>query len=153
MNSEATRAILLKTSFKIANDKLPIGTGFASFGTIASGEYYSNVYKEYGLINQQGLTIKDHSFVGDGGVATIIGQFGYLGAIIFIVCMAFVIKYVFKHIKGDINSIVAAVIMFIYLFISCTNEMVFNNTYSILFALFLALICKRNNGSIKDVII
>ena len=153
LRSEITRAVLLKTSFKIASDKLPIGTGFASFGTVASGEYYSNVYKEYGLINQQGLTIKDHSFVGDGGVATIIGQFGYLGTIIFAVCIAFVIKYVFKHIKGDANSIVAAVIMFVYLFISCTNETVFNNTYSILFALFLALICKRSNKSIKDVVV
>ena len=43
------RFVLYATSFKLFVDYLPFGTGLASFGTHASGVYYSNIYTKYGI--------------------------------------------------------------------------------------------------------
>ena len=143
LDTTASRAVALITSCKILKKFFPIGSGFATFGTVMSGAYYSKAYYEFGLSSRWGFTIKNNSFIGDGGLATIIGQFGFLGILIFMMNIFIIfniLKKLVKVYKGKITDIIALVG---YIGISCTNETFFNSDVSVVFAIVLVILIKK----------
>lgn len=82
------RTYMYYTSFKLLKDYFPLGTGFGTFGTAAVGEFYSPLYYKYGLFYIWGLGPDDfhtdHSFITDTFYPVILGQFGIIGLILFI---------------------------------------------------------------------
>lgn len=145
LNPQASRARALIASFKIAKDFFPFGSGFASFGTLMSGEYYSYAYIKYGLsqvwgfMNGEGL----YSFIGDGGFATIIAQFGCIGLIV-VLCSLYVVYKSAKQQNKEMehrNILTYAILG--YLIISQSNEGALNAENAVLFALVLAIHVKK----------
>lgn len=143
LDFEAPRAKLLSTSVKIANEYFPTGSGFATFGTTMSGKYYSNAYEKYGLNNIRGLTKDSYSYIGDGGWAAIIGEFGYIGTALFILMLICVILSVKSRISQIGVQFLPYISLLGYLLISSTNETAFNSNYTVLYAIILAIIVKK----------
>lgn len=141
LDSTASRAVALSTSIKIAKEYNPIGLGFATFGTSPSGKFYSNAYKIYGLSHRWGFTEDNYSYIGDGGWASIIGQFGFWGTILFfsmIILLYFAIKSrCFNKTKIYILGLLT------YMLIASTNEVFFCSAYSILFSMALVILIKK----------
>lgn len=79
MNTNAPRAIFIKHGIEIANDNFPLGSGLASFGSPMAAKYYSKLYYQFGFNNLFGMNKIDGSFLYDVGLASIIGQFGWIG--------------------------------------------------------------------------
>ncbi len=143
LDTNASRAVALLTSFKIANFFFPIGSGFATFGTVASVNSYSKAYEVYGLSNRWGFSRINGTFVGDGGWATIIGQFGYIGLMLCIMSLV----CIYKIIKQDckiMNKYMDVWAILIYCIISSTNEIFFNSDISVLFAIILAILLHKH---------
>lgn len=138
LNSTASRAVALNTSIKIANDFLPVGSGFATFGTALSGKYYSEAYYKYGLDNRWGFTKENYAYIGDGGWATIIAQFGWSGTILFAYLIYLIIKSISK--KNKSVKIVPFISLVGYILIASTNETIFISAYSVLFSLALIIL-------------
>ena len=136
LDPTASRSIMLSTSINIAQKYFPTGSGFATFGSTASGEYYSDAYKIYNLSNRYGFSKTNYSFVTDGGWAGIIGQFGIVGIIGYMYLLYIMIKKIFKDVKYRIPLIG----IFGYLLISSTNENAFTSNYTILYAIVIAIL-------------
>lgn len=141
LNSEASRAVALNTSFQIANEYFPLGSGFASFGTAASGKYYSTIYYKYNLNNRWGFMENNYSYIGDGGWATIIGQFGWLGFLLFIILIILLWKIISNKVSDiDKKEIIPFLSLIGYILIASTNENFFGSAYSELSALILVIL-------------
>ena len=70
---DSARSILLNTSFKIANDYFPIGTGFGTYASHFSAQSYSPVYSMYNIQNTYGLSKGNKIFISDSFWPMIIG--------------------------------------------------------------------------------
>lgn len=149
-NENASRARALNTSIEIANDYLPIGSGFATFGTIMSGKYYSDAYEKYGLSERWGFTKENYGYISDGGWATIIGQFGYVGVVLFIGVIIFLILSL-KNRIGNCKNIVPYISIILYMLISSTNETAFSSNFAVFYAILLSIIVLKQTEERKEV--
>lgn len=143
LNSNASRARVLDTAIEIANDYFPIGGGFASFGTMVSGKYYSKAYEKYGLNDRWGFREDSYSFVADGGWATSIGEFGYIGTVLILGMIFLLVLSIKKRMKGKDIEITPYIALLGYLLISSTNEAAFNSNYALLYSIILAIIVRK----------
>ena len=80
VESAYIRGIMLFFSVDIANSRFPIGTGAATYGTVTSDDSY--VYAEIGLHNSRFFIEKEGIY--DSNFASLLGEFGYLGLIVFL---------------------------------------------------------------------
>lgn len=138
-NKDSPRNILTITSFKVAYRFFPIGSGFGTYGSFISGVNYSPLYYEYGIDKIWGLDKINYFFISDTFWPMIIGQFGYLVLIIFLVILgnfALLIKRLFTL---NINYMFFACIPFLYLLISSTSESSFVNSYSANFFIMIGI--------------
>ena len=136
---DSARSQLLKTSFSIANDHFPIGSGFATFGSQYSGIEYSPLYSKYGIENTYGLVEGDAQFVSDSFWPMILGQFGYLGTIVYCFAILLLIYETVKKCKNNKRIQIAMYCAILYLLISSTSESAFANALAFPFAVILGI--------------
>ena len=74
-------------SVEVAKDHFPIGSGFGTYGSFVSSENYSPLYYKYGLSSIQGLTPRNADFISDTFWPMILGQFGFIGLILYIIIL------------------------------------------------------------------
>lgn len=94
------RAMLYDTSFKILEDYVPFGSGLASFGSFASGEYYSKLYAEYSIDGVRGLMKNNYSYVADTYFPCL-AQFGYVGITLFILFLFYPVRKSFILLRRE----------------------------------------------------
>jgi hypothetical protein len=85
------RFVLYQTSFSIFTDYFPFGSGFATFGTHASGVYYSDIYVKYGIDSVWGLSKSYSSFISDTYYPSL-AQFGVVGVVLYFAFWVYVVK-------------------------------------------------------------
>ena len=98
-NPDWARNVLTINSLKIAKDNFPIGTGFGTYASWASGESYSNIYYHYNISTTWGLSPDFYEFIADTFWPMIIGQFGFLGLGLYI----YILLTIYKDIKNNEN--------------------------------------------------
>lgn len=111
---------LYTTGFKILKDYFPLGTGFGSFGSALSGEYYSKVYGLYDMSGRLGVSQGDYIDLGDAGYPYYYGEFGIIGFAFFvyiIVNMYRLILFLYKD-----NKRTAAFLLMGYLLLAMLVE-------------------------------
>ena len=139
-NDGFARKELLETSFKIAKDYFPIGTGFATYCSHFSIEPYSNIYYKYNLNNIYGITPKNPAFVTDSFWPMLLGQFGYIGIICYGICLVKIfLKIQLDYSKENKYLYISKIICLIYLLISSTSESAFSNSIAIPLAILIGI--------------
>lgn len=134
------RTELLRASFKIANDYFPLGTGFGTFGSWPSGVSYSPVYYLYDLNQVWGITPYNYLAIADSFWPTVMGQFGYLGMILYILLLIKIFDNIQKDYNPNFQYIYSSkLIAFIYLLVSSTSESAFFNQLSIPLGIIIGL--------------
>jgi hypothetical protein len=141
-NPDASRIVLVRTSLNLARVFFPIGSGYATFGTMASGQYYSKIYDIYGLSDKWGFSLDAYSFIGDGGFSSVMGQFGIIGFAIIIYMIFIAYKSIVIYRSANLN-ILPVLSVFSYLLIAGSSELSIASDYSILFAYCLTLIANK----------
>lgn len=86
-NLESPRMIFLRYGFVTANNYFPLGSGFSTFGSAEAGKNYSSLYYLYGFDDIWGLSQEYDMFLNDCYIGMIVGQFGYIGLVLFIIGM------------------------------------------------------------------
>ncbi len=94
-NDDFARSALMTKGFEIAAEYFPIGAGFSSFATYASGVYYSKIYILFHLNHIYGLRPDQLLFVSDTFWPAVLGQFGVLGTILF--CILLIVLFVYMR--------------------------------------------------------
>lgn len=134
------RLILLKDSIKLALNHFPFGTGFASFGSTIAAQYYSPLYVQLGYMNNWGMSQNNRAFLTDSFWPCIIGQFGFLGVIVFVYVIVYFIRASFSKMKQDKTSGFCMLMIMAYMIITSMAETSFFNPTSLLmFILFAAI--------------
>ena len=112
-DSTSPRVILLKYGFKTANTYFPFGSGFATYGSDSAARNYSPLYDLYGFDKYYGLTREYGAFLNDCYSGMVFGEFGYIGAIIFIAILVLIFIAVNK--TDSLGKGVKAMIMAIFI--------------------------------------
>lgn len=150
LNTEVARGALTQNSFRIAGDYFPLGTGFGTFATAASGlyDYYSPVYSLYNLQNMYGIARSSPGYLSDVFWPSILGEFGFIGLFLYFGLLYFLYDNL-NDIK-DRKYFFIGIISLAYLLVASTSECAFYASYSVLFGLLIAIALaegKRANNS------
>lgn len=116
----SAREVLYKESINFSKKCIPLGTGFATYGSHLSWKYKSRIYD---LIKIPFYEVKDGNpaaVLGDAGYSYYIGQFGVLG----IVLLVLLGKHIYKisTIKVDKTCKLAITLLYIYILVALTSE-------------------------------
>lgn len=98
--TSSARSVLYITSFKIAKDYFPLGTGFGSYGNDASRVVYSPVYDMYGISGIWGLSRIKDDFIADTFFPCVLGEFGYIGLFLFV----YFFYFMFMKLRGSLSN-------------------------------------------------
>lgn len=150
-SSSYIRAIMIYNGFKLLVNYFPMGTGAGTFGSVMSEG--SVVYDQLGIGSMS--FFEDMWGVYDSNLATICGEFGFVGLMYFYVLLPFSVYKDVMSLVGEQSYKVRYVrfyvmsILFFGLFVSVTNPFFmyqYNSTIFIM-AMFLArnLALKANN--------
>ncbi|WAO22955.1 hypothetical protein [Paenilisteria newyorkensis] len=112
-NTEA-RGVLLRTSVEIAKNHAPFGAGLGMFGSNASRLDYSPLYNEYHLTHVWGLSQFNPTFITDSYWAMIIGETGFLGAIVLVCLFIVTLIAIIRSTKGNFKLKILVVFPFVY---------------------------------------
>lgn len=140
MEEDTARSALLTTSIEIANDHFPTGAGFGTFGSYFSGQNYSPLYEMYEIDEVWGLRESNPNFISDSFWPMILGQFGYIGTILYVLCSIIIyIKIQKQYTIENKNIYIAKLLALMYLLISSTAESAFVSPFAIPLAIILAI--------------
>lgn len=78
------KSVMTSTSFQIAKDYFPLGTGFGTFGSTYAAKHYSPVYHLYGIAGHPELGEETRNYLTDQFWPLLLGENGFLGTIIYI---------------------------------------------------------------------
>ncbi|WP_297426939.1 hypothetical protein [Clostridium sp.] len=123
----AARPALFIVGFMLANRYFPFGSGFGTFASEISGDYYSPIYFEYGINVVSGLEETSHSYIGDTFWPYIYGQFGFLGLISFLLILLYIFKSLQNRYDYDKRTQSAAFLLLLYILIASTAEAIFTD--------------------------
>ena len=127
---------------------LPFGAGFGTFATDAAAKYYSPVYYEYGLDNIYGLSPDDPAFAHDSYWPAIMGEFGILGTMFFLILVFCLFKLMFKFVHSELQLLVILFVCFTQI-VSSTATAVFFHYVTVWLMFFVAIIlCHKNEDNL-----
>lgn len=134
----AARPALYIVGLYLLKDCFPLGSGFGTFASSISGEYYSSVYSKYHISDVNGLIQGHTNYIADTFPPYIYGQFGIAGAITYILLLLQLIKYQFKRIKSY-DKVIGFLFLWIYIFVACSAESFLTNASGAQAAVVLAV--------------
>lgn len=150
-----SRGIILVTSIDVANDFFPLGTGFGTYSSFFSGKYYSWVYSTYHIDHVYGITRDYYYFVADQFWPMILGQFGWIGLIIYALIIYFYILFFIRLLKNvsskkEKNILLVPLFAIFSMIIDSTSDSIFTQDRAVALFILMALIVnlQKNNSSL-----
>ena len=143
-SSNYIRGIMIYYGINIAVENFPIGTGAASFGTVMSEG--SPVYAKLGLDKMDFFI--EMAGIYDSNIASILGEFGFSGLVLFIYLFFMIYRNIdkkisnidnYEHYKRYYQSVLILVLLY-----SVSMGIIMNSYNGALFALFLNLLPSIN---------
>ena len=134
----------------IANKFFPFGSGFCTFSSNLSGNYYSPLYYEYGLSKIQGLSPYDYSYASDTFWPCIYSQYGWIGLAFYFLMLFFIIRSAHRRFLPLSDQWVSAMFLLLYSVSSAFAEAFFTNSTAVDYALVLTLFIGKNHENITD---
>ena len=137
-NKQASRLLLTITSFRVAKDNFPFGSGLATFGSGFSVSPYSPVYSLYNLSSVWGLSIDAPQDISDTFWPMILGQLGVIALVAYVLFVYSIYKNMQKRALNR-HAYVGCWVLLVYLLVASTSESAFVNAYGVFYAVLLAL--------------
>ncbi|MBC1499781.1 hypothetical protein HB943_04130 [Listeria weihenstephanensis] len=151
-NTEA-RGLLLRTSVEIAKEHSPFGAGLGMFGSHASRLVYSPLYNDYHLSHVWGLTAFNPAFITDSYWAMIIGETGFLGAILLLLLFLVTMLLILRLTNGDFKLKLLVIFPFVYaLFTSPVDTLLASGSVVSVMLLVLYLMMLTNDVTMRNYI-
>lgn len=132
-NTYQTRNIVTIESIGLANFFFPFGVGFGNYGTNMARQNYSPYYYLLGFNEIWGLNSVNDTFLTDQFWPAVLGQFGWIGLIFFILSIWLMYKQI-SFFKKKVNSVImTGLLVLIYEIITSFGETAFYNPSSFSF--------------------
>lgn len=144
------RAALYYFSLDLFKEYFPFGSGFATYGTFASGEYYSHIYNDLGMDIMQGLTENDPRFIADTYFPSL-AQFGVVGAILFFLFWMILTRnsILYFH-KENIKDFVISIVVICFFLIECTSDATITHNRGLFIMMLLALTLRNQQQTLLN---
>lgn len=142
--SWSPRGAMYSDGFRLMLKHFPFGTGFCTFNSHLSGEYYSKLYYDVGFDLKPGVNPKDYVDIGDAQWPYYYVQFGVFGFIIFIYILLEVFRDLRHRYSKFTYSLNATYLLFGYMIISSLVESTFINESGATFLLVLYIYLGHN---------
>ena len=144
--SYGVRGLLLISAYDIASNSFPLGSGFGSFGSFASVVNYSSLYYTYGFDLIDGCMPDKPSFLVDNFYAMVLGEFGFIGFILFVYILILLIK-IFIH-AFNMDSInryyyISLIVLIITLSLDSLSDTPFSQNRGMFMAIYIAIIYNK----------
>lgn len=149
LSNESARALMTRTSIKIAKDYFPLGSGWATFGSAFSIQPYSVIYVRYHLNKVYGLTPKFSSYVSDVFWPILIAELGMIGTVFFVVALLMFGGDILKMARKNAYSFASALGAFCYLLIASTGESAFFHFIAVPYAFWIGLLFAEKSDETK----
>ncbi|MGE7683270.1 hypothetical protein [Peribacillus simplex] len=133
VNVQEPRGILMITSIDIAKRFFPFGSGLGTFGSNAARVNYSELYYEYGFSGIWGLAPWYDVFLTDSYWAMIIGEFGFIAAIINLIALLLFLINSYQITKGIFGIITCFPILYMVVSTPVDTTIVSNSSLPIMF--------------------
>ena len=152
------RAVLLYNSFLVAYDFFPLGSGFGTFASWASGEEYSKLYTLLNIEHIWGITEEKYNFISDSYLSMIIAQFGFFGLLLFIIFLLFFLiqyinyynYYTFEVTKRRLAMI--GIVLLLYVFTAETlADSILSQNRGVFIFIYLAIISNILSKDVEDI--
>ncbi len=150
LQSGSARFQLLAKSFTVASDHFPIGAGYGTFASHFSGVSYSPLYEMYGLSQIHGLTKSAPSFVSDSFWPMVMGQFGWIGTLVFLLALLMLFVKIQRLKQVNEAYYASALSIFAYLMISSMAEASFVHSCTIPVAFLLGILTNQEKEPEKE---
>lgn len=127
--SWSPRMGLYTSGLSILASCFPFGSGFGTFASYLSGEYYSKLYYIYGFADRVGALVNETNYtdLSDAGLPYYYAQFGLFGFACFVIILLCLYFVIIKKYGSNPNKRRAAFLILGYLFSSLLVENVFVN--------------------------
>ncbi len=128
LDSNYIRGLMFYMSLLLLVKYFPIGSGAGSFGSIYAKD--SQVYKDFG-VDKRFYFVEEWG-IYDSNFASIIGEYGFIGIIAFIILF----KFAYLHLKSNFSAVkpppMLKAILWVFVFFCISNPMLTNNVYILL---------------------
>ena len=146
-NPDWARNVLTMNSLNIAKDNFPIGTGFGTYASWASGESYSNIYYDYNISTTWGISPDFYEFIADTFWPMIIGQFGVLGLGIYIYILLRIYKNIINN--DNLDYYFGQILALLYLIILSMAEASFSGPIVVVYMALIAVLGNKKIGRLR----
>ena len=146
-NPDWARNVLTMNSLNIAKDNFPIGTGFGTYASWASGESYSNIYYDYNISTTWGISPDFYEFIADTFWPMIIGQFGVLGLGIYIYILLRIYKNILNN--DNLDYYFGQILALLYLIILSIAEASFSGPIVVVYMALIAVLGNKKIGRLR----
>ena len=146
-NPDWARNVLTMNSLNIAKDNFPIGTGFGTYASWASGESYSNIYYDYNISTTWGISPDFYEFIADTFWPMIIGQFGVLGLGIYIYILLRIYKNIINN--DNLDYYFGQILALLYLIILSIAEASFSGPIVVVYMALIAVLGNKKIGRLR----
>lgn len=145
------RYVLYATAPDVLRDYFPFGSGFATYGTFSSGEYYSHIYVQYGIDTVWGMSKDFYNYVADTYYPSL-AQFGVVGIFLYILFWIFILKKAFEYNQQLKQSKLLIIILLIvsYFAIEGTTDSTFTTHRGIYMMMTLGLMLAEMKQNVKQ---
>lgn len=144
------RYVLYATAPDVLRDYFPFGSGFASYGTFSSGEYYSHIYVQYGIDSVWGMSKDFYNYVADTYYPSL-AQFGVVGILLYIFFWIYILKKALKYNTQFQQAKLLTIVLLIigYFVIEGTTDSTFTTHRGIYMMMTLGLILAEMKQNVK----
>ena len=149
LDNTAPRALLIKYGFVTAKKYFPFGSGFATYGSSEAAKHYARLYEQYGWSNKWTLGKSNGEALNDNYFATIIGETGYFGLIIFLSAFFSIFKQI-NAIRCNYKVKAMCMSIFIDLFVCFIATGITKSSIGMMAFLILGMFCGLFNKE-KDI--
>lgn len=141
LNESAPRFWFYKYGFITATKYIPLGAGFATFGSDMAAKFYSPLYVAYGIANRWGMSADDSRFLRDNYWPMIMGQFGFIGLILFAVMLYKIFCLIQKRTLKPMDKAMT-LSAFLYLMVHSIGSSTPTTSAAVTMMMFVALILR-----------
>lgn len=139
LNTSSARSLLFWGAYNIAKEKIIFGVGYAMYGSSQAALVYSPIYVLNGFANRYGMTQTNIIFLTDSFWPIIIGQFGFIGLILFGLFIFKFLRHIFWIKKIDYNLFITSLVLTSYLLIMSFASTAFFNPIAVPYAVILGM--------------
>lgn len=144
------RPLLYLHSIDILKDYFPFGSGFGTYATHASAEFYSPLYSKYHL--NENYEIGNGLFISDAFLPSL-AQYGFVGIALFIVFWKQIIKRIKTNYLNSVDLVAtrASVLIFVFFAIEFISDSTFTHNRGMVMLMILAMLLNEgDNMRLKD---